>query len=149
MSVSTNGKVVIVQGSNGSTLLELPDENGEGEIWSREIGYALCVINKTCIVGRNALNEVTVEDYWMIVEESKEEETEDGDNIEENDESTEEEVDYGKSIGDKVDGDGAGGMNDESENGGEEAAVDGGRKRKISVKTEIEERLKLKERKDS
>ena len=72
---STNGKVVIVRHWDGYTLLGLPDENGEQEMWSREIDtlfYWSCVINKTCVV-RKRENVVTVENYWMIDEEGTEE----------------------------------------------------------------------------
>ena len=135
-SVSTNGKVVIVEGWNGSTLVGLPDENGEGEVWSREIGYVSRVINKTCVVGRD-WNVVTVEDYWMIVEEEGESIEEEVDNGGDEDDRKTIEIMY------KVDGDGASEMNDESESGGKESEEDEERKEeKISVeKTELEAQL--------
>ena len=67
-SVSTNGSVVIVKHwGDGSTLLGLPGENGEEEMWRRvsECRNVACVINKTCGV-RGRGNVVTVENYWTV-----------------------------------------------------------------------------------
>ena len=76
-SLATNGKVVIVRGSETCyTLLGLSDENGEEVMWRREIvtaGNMECVINKTCAL-TGSDNVVTVDNYWLIDDECTEEE---------------------------------------------------------------------------
>ena len=70
MNIDVFFKIFTPGGMYGYTLLGLPNEDGE-EMWSREIDVG-CVINKTCSV-RGRDNVVIVENYWMTMDESTEE----------------------------------------------------------------------------
>ena len=114
----TNGKAGVFGGMNGYTLLGMPDENGGEEMWRRQIEtpFNQVCVNKTCVVSAH-YDVVTVEDYWMILDDDN---TGEEDKVDDGEEDISENIEItGRG---KEDRDEAGGM---KVNGGAEVAVDG------------------------